>query len=1053
MKRLGCLSLCMLATCTGTTAPHARAQRIGKLEQAIGGPHAIGQVGDWLLENDQVRFVIADKGVGRVNTTFGGTLVDADLQRIGAQATASGNDEMAELLPGFVFTVINPTNVCVPTLQGACPTSPEQQLADGSDGRPAEVLVTGVGGDLFEMVALLNTGLVGPTASLEMSELYKLEPGKKYVTIETTIHNTSTGQHPFPYLDPTQLDGLLGRNIPGISNIKLSAPLGQFPLMGGEQSLFAPGPSGFNVRFSIEDSYATVGGFPAFPGRVVDYLASRGPGVSYGLALTDSPDNYAMAFASGYPGQDVTAHSLLLPFEYAGVTGAYMFNPPKILAPGEARTYTSYFFVGRGDVASIYDSILELRGTATGTFGGQVIDELSSVGVANARVIVFDATGTKYIDELDTDATGNFLAHLPIGMYRYLVSTDDRLPAAMESSGTISATPQPFSIAAEHKTGVLVQMHAPATIVVAAVDELGRHAPVKIQLIGHDARINPATGPIDGRNILYSFALGERVRPTAFDGTDRYIENAWWTTDGHLEAAVRPGTYDLVITRGPEYEIAKQTVTLRAGAFETARMQLTRAFETPGWIAGDFHIHSAPSTDSGTPIIDRVTSCAAEGLEVAVATDHNYITDYAPVIASSKLDKWLLGIPGMELTTFEMGHFNGYPLKVDPGSTRGGEFVWQKQPPQKLFDQLRALAVDPANAVVQVNHPRQTVLGYFAQFFIDAATAQPYAPTGILGIFAPYGDEFAASNYSFDFDAVELLTGRRIEDIHTFVAPNPLPPGPFPDPQPVPGQVVLGKDGRPTFPGVVETWFSMLDHGLRKTGMGTSDSHHMLGDEPGYARTLLFVGEGKDVPGAYSRDDVVAAVKQHHAIVTNAPFIDMKIGSAIPGDQISLPGAISIAIHVSAPSWAPVNHLTIYANSKVISDQAITTGTDFTTSIPFTPTADTWVVAEVSGVSNMFPVNSPTEFPPLDVSAIITALSSGIDLSALPITSNLKPQKLHFSKPYAITNPIWIDANSDGQFTPPKPPFANQKAPGSGAPPAMHPDVRAQFDSLPEVSP
>ena len=124
------------------------------------------EVGDWLIENDQVRFVIADKGVGRVNTTFGGTLVDADLQRVGSQSTASGNDEMAELLPGFVFTVIDPTDVCVPTLEGACPTSPDQPLADGSDGRPAEILVTGIGGDLFEMVALLNTGLVGPSATL-----------------------------------------------------------------------------------------------------------------------------------------------------------------------------------------------------------------------------------------------------------------------------------------------------------------------------------------------------------------------------------------------------------------------------------------------------------------------------------------------------------------------------------------------------------------------------------------------------------------------------------------------------------------------------------------------------------------------------------------------------------------------------------------------------------------------------------------------------------------------------------------------------------------------
>ena len=92
------------------TPPHSRAQRIGKLEETIGGPHAIGRVGDWLLENDQVRFIIAgQEGVGRVNTTFGGTLVDADLQRVGGDD--NGNDELAELLPGFVFTVIDPTDV------------------------------------------------------------------------------------------------------------------------------------------------------------------------------------------------------------------------------------------------------------------------------------------------------------------------------------------------------------------------------------------------------------------------------------------------------------------------------------------------------------------------------------------------------------------------------------------------------------------------------------------------------------------------------------------------------------------------------------------------------------------------------------------------------------------------------------------------------------------------------------------------------------------------------------------------------------------------------
>ena len=49
MKRLA-LVACACFACDGSAAPHARAERIGKLEQTIGGPHAIGQVGDWLLE-------------------------------------------------------------------------------------------------------------------------------------------------------------------------------------------------------------------------------------------------------------------------------------------------------------------------------------------------------------------------------------------------------------------------------------------------------------------------------------------------------------------------------------------------------------------------------------------------------------------------------------------------------------------------------------------------------------------------------------------------------------------------------------------------------------------------------------------------------------------------------------------------------------------------------------------------------------------------------------------------------------------------------------------
>ena len=157
--------------------------------------------------------------------------------------------------------------------------------------------------------------------------------------------------------------------------------------------------------------------------------------------------------------------------------------------------------------------------------------------------------------------------------------------------------------------------------------------------------------------------------------------------------------------------------------------------------------------------------------------------------------------------------------------------MWAKQPPQRLFEQLRGLFTDRATGIIQVNHPRQSVLGYFSQFFIDANTAEPYTPTGILGVFAPYGDEFCSDGFSYDFEAIELLTGNRYEDVHNFIAPDPLPPGPFPNPQPIPGHVVIDENGRPKYPGVVDTWFTMLDRGHRATGMGVSDSHGVFNDD------------------------------------------------------------------------------------------------------------------------------------------------------------------------------------------------------------------------------
>jgi hypothetical protein len=159
-------------------------------------------------------------------------------------------------------------------------------------------------------------------------------------------------------------------------------------------------------------------------------------------------------------------------------------------------------------------------------------------------------------------------------------------------------------------------------------------------------------------------------------------------------------------------------------------------------------------------------------------------------------------------------------------------------------------------------------------------------------------------------------------------------------------------------------------------------------------------------------------------------------------------GNVAVKIHVRAPQWAKVDHLVVYSNSAIVAQQTIPAaqGTDYATTIALQLPKDAWIVAEVTGTGNMFPVLTPTEFPPLDATVIIKALSIGLDLSALPLTSKLRPSRVHTSTPYAITNPIWIDVDGGG-FTAPKPPLPPR--PAGGAPP----DIRAQFDALPEVSP
>ena len=83
--------------CQGS-AEWARAYKIDNLKEAIGGPKAIAQPGDYVIENDRLRFTVLSARPSMGNHTEGGSLMDADLQRLTPNhSKGHGADQLGEL--------------------------------------------------------------------------------------------------------------------------------------------------------------------------------------------------------------------------------------------------------------------------------------------------------------------------------------------------------------------------------------------------------------------------------------------------------------------------------------------------------------------------------------------------------------------------------------------------------------------------------------------------------------------------------------------------------------------------------------------------------------------------------------------------------------------------------------------------------------------------------------------------------------------------------------------------------------------------------------------
>ncbi len=389
-----------------------------------------------------------------------------------------------------------------------------------------------------------------------------------------------------------------------------------------------------------------------------------------------------------------------------------------------------------------------------------------------------------------------------------------------------------------------------------------------------------------------------------------------WTgvaVGGSLTVELPAGSYQVVVSHGTEFDATTVPVELSAGGSVDKFVQVPRAFDTDGWLSADFHQHMEPSLDSSVSIDDRVLENASVGVEIAVSTDHEVVTDLRPLIAKYHLEHVMTTFPGVEISPVET-HIGLYPM-TPHHDQRGdgtvplavlddnGEPVKRKIP--ELVRIARGLPSDP---IVQLNHARKSPSGLFALVDYDPTTD----PSTI--------DD---PRFTLDFDTMEIINS-------------------FSD------TCKLFHD-----------WSGLLNSGYYFTGLGNSDTHTLSG-ESGLPRNFLMLDK---TPDQVTEDDIRQVLRAGHVTVGAHAFIELTDGK-IPGTTITATkgDSVDFGLQVHTPAWAQADHLVAVANGQVVDTFERGAGADshldFDKTVSMVFDQDTWVVFFAYGQVPSGPVHT-----------------------------------------------------------------------------------------------
>ncbi len=441
------------------------------------------------------------------------------------------------------------------------------------------------------------------------------------------------------------------------------------------------------------------------------------------------------------------------------------------------------------------------------------------------------------------------------------------------------------------------------------------------------------------------------------------------TGKGVAEAPL--GQFRLVASHGNEYHSQELRVKIEPLKSETVRFELKRAFKPEGWISADIGVLTSNSAHSRTSPKDRVIAAVAEDVKWIVTADPGTPTDLDPVIQELGFGDRIRASKGYHLTSNQEKHPGDFLLfPVDACSAGAGvDFAKAQEAstPAEAITALRALC--PASVLV-AHRPIFPLVGLLTLQGYDLAS-----------------HSFPDTEMALDVDGFQVWEGKR--------------------------QAVIAQS--------MEAYLYLASKGAEFVPVGYSMSQGTFNKETGYPR--MYIQSSQADPKKLDVEELTRNIKQGKVLITNGPFLDMKVNGERPGAAVvtAKDNSVDIELDVYSPNWANVSAITLFLNGQLSRRIMLPPGS---------------VDAEAGRVYP-HPTSAKPEDEILKVSvyedSILTVTVEGDpSLPQDPVnpllgaTRDETTARGQFS--YAIAAPVFIDADGDGQVNAkveaPKPPSA-----------------------------